>query len=73
MLDDLLKNYKLKGLTYNQLIETLGKKPDYGNIYEIVIYYNYDIDPKYVKVLEFTFDNDSTVVDWKIIENPSNY
>lgn len=73
MLDDLLKNYKLKGITYNQLIETLGAEPDYDNIYEIVVYYQYDIDPQYVKVLEFTFDKDSSVVDWKVIENPSNY
>lgn len=73
MLDDLLENYKLEGLIYNQLIETLGKEPDYNNIYEIVVYYNNDIDPRYVKVLKFTLNKDSTVISWKLIENPSNY
>jgi len=73
MLDDLLQNHNLKGLTYKQLIDTLGKPPDYDNIYEIVVYYKNDIDPRHVKVLEFTFDKDSIVANWKLIENPPNY
>jgi len=73
MLDDLLQNHNLKGLTYKQLIDTLGQPPDYDNIYEIVVYYKNDIDPRHVKVLEFTFDKDSIVANWKLIKNPPNY
>jgi len=64
MLDDLLQNHNLKGLTHKQLIDTLGKPPDYDNIYEIVVYYKNDSDPRYVKVLEFTFNKDSIVANW---------
>ena len=73
MLNDLLKNHKLKGLSYKQLIEKLGKSPDYDLIYEIVVFYGYDIDPEYVKILEFKLDKDSIVKGWNVIENPSNY
>lgn len=74
MLDDLTKNQKLEGLTYNQLIDKLGHPVKYSPgdsntiYYEIVTDYGHDIDPVYIKTLEFKFDNDSIIKSFKINE-----
>jgi len=73
MLDDLVTNYKLTGLTYQQLEDLLGQ-PDSLNenrnevVYEIKVAYDLDIDPVYVKNLIFVFSTDSTVISYKIEE-----
>jgi len=74
MLDDLTKNKNLKGLTYRQLIDKIGEPEknvvgDSNTIYyDIVTDYGYDIDPVYIKTLEFKFDTDSIITDFKINE-----
>jgi outer membrane protein assembly factor BamE (lipoprotein component of BamABCDE complex) len=74
MLEDLTKNQILKGLTYRQLIEKMGE-PEKNVIgdsnaiyYDIVIDYGHDIDPVYTKTVEFKFDKDSIITDFKINE-----
>ena len=73
MLIDLTENHKLRGLTYKQLIDKIGKpEKDESNtnsiFYEIVIDYGMDIDPVYVKNLEFEFNKDSIITGFKISE-----
>ncbi|HVY74878.1 MAG TPA: hypothetical protein VG890_08625 [Puia sp.] len=71
MLDDLLKNYKLEGLTYRQLIDILGipdSKDDTSLSYKIVVDYGKDIDPVYTKNLDFTFSKDSIIKSFKLSE-----
>jgi len=74
MLNDLIQNQKLKGLSYNQLIDKIGEPEknitgDNNSIYyDIVTDYGYDIDPVYIKTLEFKFDTDSIITDFKINE-----
>lgn len=74
MLDDLIKNQNLKGLTYRQLIDKIGEpeKNEVGEsntiYYDIVTDYGHDIDPVYTKILEFKFDKDSIITDFKINE-----
>ncbi len=74
MLDDLTKNQNLKGLTYRQLIDKIGEPEknvvaDSNTIYYcIVTDYGHDIDPVYTKILEFKFDKDSIITDFKINE-----
>lgn len=74
MLDDLTKNQKLKGLTYRELIDKIGEPQknvtgDSNTIYyNVVTDYGHDIDPIYCKTLEFRFDNDSIITDFKINE-----
>jgi len=74
MLNDLIKNQKLKGLTYRQLIINIGE-PEKNVIgdknliyYDIVTDYGLDIDPVYIKTLEFKFDRDSIITDYRINE-----
>jgi len=74
MLNDLIENQKLKGLTYLQLIDKIGEPEknvsgDSNSIYyDIVTDYGHDIDPVYSKTLEFKFDTDSIITDYKINE-----
>ncbi|WP_118976528.1 hypothetical protein [Taibaiella koreensis] len=71
MLDDLMKNHKLIGLKYNQLIDSLGE-PNYLEdsiiSYRITEDYGSDIDPVYVKTLQFSISRDSIVTSFKIKE-----
>ena len=73
MVEDLLKNHKLVGLTYRQLIDNLGK-PDVDEegllIYHIIIDFKDDIDPIFTRDLDISYSKDSLiafvkVVDWK--------
>ena len=74
MLNDLIKNHKLKGLTYRQLVEQIGEPEqnvsgDSNTVYyNIVTDYGHDIDPIYSKTLQLGFDKDSIIIDFKIIE-----
>ena len=73
MLDDLVKNHKLKGLTYQQLIDSLGAPGNFGDNddtvrYEIFTGFESDIDPTYGKNLNLTLGADSVVTSYKISE-----
>jgi hypothetical protein len=64
MLNDLLKNYELKGKHYSEITHLLGSADfsEGGNFgYVIEEDYGSDIDPVYMKNLLFTLQDDSTV------------
>ena len=73
MLNDLVKNHKLKGLTYRQLIDSLGSPTNLdvldGTVsYEITSKFDSDIDPTNGRNLDLILDADSTVISYKISE-----
>jgi hypothetical protein len=73
MLNDLVKNHRLKGLTYLQLIDSLGKPADFIEKddtvrYEIIVGFESDIDPTYGKNLNLALGPDSVVTSYKISE-----
>ena len=74
MLNDLIANYNLNGLTYKQLNNLLGKPEKLKATEKNTIYYTIDeeygadIDPVYIKYLKFKIDNDSTVISFKVEE-----
>lgn len=74
MLHDLTTNYKLKGLSYKQLIDLIGvqKKNLIGDsneiYYEILTEYGWNIDPVHGITLAFKLDKDSIVTDYRIDE-----
>lgn len=74
MLNDLIHNQKLKGLTYRQLIFKIGEPESNMTggrnsiYYDIVTDYGLNIDPVSVKSLEFRFDKDSIITDYTINE-----
>lgn len=74
ILNDLMNNHRLKGLTYKQLIDLLGEPEKYKDeepntgTYNIVTDYGGDIDPVYVKNLEVKFSTDSIVKNVSINE-----
>ena len=56
MLNDLLKNHQLRGLSYKQLIDSLGNPENYSDAEPNTVYYNIvteygQIDPVYIKYL----------------------
>ncbi|PTQ99928.1 hypothetical protein C8P68_102758 [Mucilaginibacter yixingensis] len=76
MVDDLVKHHKLRGLTYRQLVDSLGNPnnsvDDTSGIiyYDVKIDYGWDIDPVYVKSLRLMINKDSIVTgvdikEWK--------
>ena len=73
MLFDLTENNKLKGLTYKELVEKVGEPLQSTNepnkiFYNIETKYGNDIDPIFVKILEFEFNKDNLVTNFKITE-----
>lgn len=74
MLKDLMNNHQLKGLTYKQLMELLGKPENDSDAepnvacYNIVTDYGRDIDPVYIKNLQVKFNADSIVTEVAISE-----
>jgi hypothetical protein len=73
MLDDLVTNYELAGLNYQQLTDLLGQPDSLSNklnevVYEIIVQYDMDVEPVYEKNLVFEFSPDSTVKSFKIEE-----
>lgn len=73
MIDDLVDNYQLKGLTYQEIVELLGppqSKLDSNleTYYDIDIDYGWDIDPVYTKMLDIKFDQDTIVKEFEVKE-----
>lgn len=73
MIDDLVQNYRLKGMTYQKLIELLDKpqkKLDstFRVYYDIDVDYGTDIDPVYTKILSIEFDKDTVVRHFEVQE-----
>lgn len=69
MINDLTSNYKLIGLKYSQLIGFLGVPDNQDkstSSYNIVIDYGSDIDPVYIKELDFIFSKDSVITSFKV-------
>jgi len=74
MVNDLMSNHKLKGLSYKQITDLIGEPEK--NItgenneiyYQILTEYGSDIDPVHTKTLILILDNDSTITDFKIDE-----
>jgi hypothetical protein len=72
MLSDLIKHHKIKGLTYRQLIDSLGEPENYGDLkdsvrYDITVNFGY-LDPKSGKYLSIGFNKDSIMTGYKIVE-----
>ena len=76
MLNDLMKNYKIKGLKYSEIIDLLGEpeirttSDSFSAVYNIETEYGNDIDPIYVKELEISLNKDSVaqnciITNWK--------
>jgi hypothetical protein len=67
MVNDLMKNYLKKGMTYKEVMELLGKteynQNDLPNTigYEIMVNYGWNIDPQKGETLYIEFTNDSTL------------
>ena len=74
MINDLIKNYKLVGLTRNEIINLLGSPENYSDsepntiYYNIVTEYGNDIDPVSTKNLKIKFNTFDKVESFKIIE-----
>ena len=71
MLDDLLKNHNLKGRTWKQVRDTLGRPQGTKGR---SIYYDIDIKydgypPSYVKKLYIDFNADSVAVNMRVYEH----
>jgi uncharacterized membrane protein len=72
ILNDLVTNHQLKGLTYKQLIDSLGEPANYGDnkdsiYYDVVVNYGY-LDPKSGKYLAIGFNKDSITTGFKVVE-----
>ena len=71
MVNDLVSNYKLEGLTYKELVDLLDSPQgsDGNSIwYYVDEDYGNDIDPVYSKSLIFYLDKDSIITGFKIKE-----
>ena len=74
LVNDLLENHKIKGLSYKQVIDLIGEPEK--NItgenneihYQILIEYGSDIDPIYTKTLILKLDKDSSITSFKVNE-----
>ena len=66
MIDDLVKNYQLKGKKYREIVELLDKPQTSLDstmkiFYDIDVDYGWNIDPIYSKTLLISFDKDTVV------------
>ena len=73
MIDDLVKNYHLKGKTLNQIEELLGQPQSkldstFKIFYDVDVNYGSDIDPIYSKTLLIEFDKDTIVKAFEVQE-----
>ncbi|QDA60350.1 hypothetical protein [Hymenobacter jejuensis] len=73
MLGDLAKHHQLKGLTYTQLLDSLGEPSNYGEPDGTIRYlifegFGSDIDPEHGKTLDLTLGTDSVVTSYKVTE-----
>lgn len=75
MLNDLVKNHKIKGLTYHQLIDSIGK-PEHDSkgavFYNVITDFGSDIDPVYIKTLTLHLNKDSIVNGFEVVEWKNN-
>lgn len=72
MLADLIKHHQIKGLTYHQIIDSLGQPENYGDkkdsiYYDIVVNYGY-LDPKSGEYLSIGFNKDSVATGFKVVQ-----
>lgn len=77
MLADLIKHHQIKGLTYHQLIDSLGQPENYEDAndsirYDIVVNYGY-LDPKSGKYLAIGLNKDSIATGFKVVEWQNRY
>lgn len=73
MVDDLVKNYPLKGKKLADIVQLLGKPQSKLDstlqiFYDIDVNYGSDIDPGYTKTLSIVFDKDTVVKSFKVDE-----
>lgn len=73
MINDLVKNYKIKGESYIRIIDLLSQPQSNMNhkhevFYDIEVDYGFDIDPIYTKVLILQFSKDSIVQTFEVKE-----
>lgn len=71
MLDDLIKNHQVKGLSYKQLENSIGlpdSKEDFQLYYDIITDFGSDIDPVYTKSLLIKLNKDSVVSGFEVKE-----
>lgn len=72
MVNDLLENHLIKGMTYWQLTDLIGIPENYSNLdsntiaYCIMENYGWDIDPIETKTLMIVLTNDSLVKNYKV-------
>lgn len=75
MLNDLIEHHQIKGLTYKQLVESIGEpcidSGSYEAYYNIELDYGWDIDPVYSKDMVIQLNRDSVVTgfDFKVWKN----
>jgi hypothetical protein len=72
ILNDLIAHHQIKGLTYKQIIDSLGQPENYGAMgdsirYDIVVDYGY-LDPKSGRYLAIGFNKDSIATGFKVVE-----
>ena len=73
MLNDLVKHHQLKGLTYKQLLNSIGEPSNYGQQDDTIRYlifegFESDIDPVHGKTLDLVLGPDSVVTSYKVTE-----
>jgi hypothetical protein len=70
MVDDLLENHTIKGLTIKQVFDLLGETEMENNTinYTILIDFGSDIDPVHTKDLEIKFNENGIAQSVKIVE-----
>ncbi len=72
MITDLLENRLSNGMTYQSVIDLLGKPANFANLdsntigYEVLVDYGWDIDPVETKTLLIIFSSDSTISHFKL-------
>lgn len=71
MIDDLVKNYQLKGKKYSEIVVLLDKPQSKLDstmeiYYDVDVDYGTDIDPIYSKTLSLTFDKDTVVKSFEV-------
>lgn len=74
MINDLILNHKIIGLSKIELLELLGEPENYSYAepnsiyYNIVTDYGFDIDPVYIKNLKIEFNQSEQVLSYEIEE-----
>ena len=73
MVNDLVSNHLHKGMSYTELVETLGRPENYSDMetntvaYGIMEDYGWNIDPVETKTLRIKLSKDSLVESYKIV------